>query len=85
MGSFVAAQQVMPPPEQIPGTKEGGHEARNHIDGVCQNPLTPYSGPSDLLKVTYSLLYSYKSFACCIIIPALYLTLGVIPSNILGI
>ena len=41
LGTFIAAQQVMPPSERIPGTKEGGHDAGNHIDGVCQNLLAP--------------------------------------------
>ena len=34
LGAFVATQQVMPLPKQTPGTKEGGHISRNHIDGV---------------------------------------------------
>ena len=41
LGAFIAAQQVMPPSKPAPGTKEGGHETRNHVDGACQNPLTP--------------------------------------------
>ena len=42
LGAFIAAQQVMPPSDQVPGKKkEGGHDAGNHLDGECQNPLTP--------------------------------------------
>ena len=38
LGSFVVAQQVMPPSNLAPGKKIGGHYFGNHLDGVCQNP-----------------------------------------------
>ena len=41
LGAFIAAQQVMPPFDQVPRKKKGGHNTRNHLDGECQNPLTP--------------------------------------------
>ena len=41
LGSFVAAQQVMLPSNLAPGKKTGGHYFGNHLDEVCQNPLTP--------------------------------------------
>ena len=41
LGAFIAAQQVMPPSDKVPGKKKGGHDAGNHLDGECQNPLTP--------------------------------------------
>ena len=41
LGAFIAAQQVMPPSDHVPGKKKGGHNAGNHLDGECQNPLTP--------------------------------------------
>ena len=41
LGTFVTARQVMPPSKQVPGTKERRHDAGNHIDWVCQNPLAP--------------------------------------------
>ena len=41
LGAFIAAQQVMPPSDQVPSKKKGGHDAGNHLDGECQNPLTP--------------------------------------------
>ena len=42
LGSFVAAQQVMPPSSQLQGRKQGrGHYFGNHLDRACQNPLTP--------------------------------------------
>ena len=46
LGAFIAAQQVMPPSDHFPGKKTGGgggggHDAGNHLDGECQNPLTP--------------------------------------------
>ena len=42
LAAFITAQQMMPPSDQVPGKKkEGGHDTRNHLDGECQNPLTP--------------------------------------------
>ena len=42
LGAFIATQQVMPPSDKVPGKKTGGgHDAGNHLDGECQNPLTP--------------------------------------------
>ena len=42
LGSFVAAQQVMPRSNLAPGKKTGrGHYFGNHLDGACHNPLTP--------------------------------------------
>ena len=38
---FVAAQQVMPHSNLAPGKKTQGHYFGNHLDGVCQNHLTP--------------------------------------------
>ena len=41
LGAFIAAQQVMPPSDKVPGKKTGGHDAGNHLDGDCQNTLAP--------------------------------------------
>ena len=41
LGAFIAAQQVMPPSKPAPGTKEGGHETGNHVDGRVRIPLRP--------------------------------------------
>ena len=49
LGAFIAAQQVMPPSEQIPGTKQGGHDTGNHMDKVCQNPRESWRKPLSLL------------------------------------
>ena len=40
LGTFIS-NEVMPPSEAVAGKKEWGHDAGNHIDRVCQNPLTP--------------------------------------------
>ena len=43
LGMIIVAQQVMPPSDQVPEKKKGGggHNAGNHVDKECQNPLTP--------------------------------------------
>ena len=47
LGTFVAAQQVMPPPEQTPGTKKGGAPIREpHRWGVSES--------SDTIEWTFS-------------------------------
>ena len=50
LGTFIAAQQVMPPSDQVPGNKKrgGGHDAGNHLDGECQNLWHHRAGSSPL-------------------------------------
>ena len=62
LGTFIAAQQVMPPSDQVPGKKKGGHDAGNHLDGECQNPLKSYF--FCILNLTF-----LRIFLCCINVP----------------